>query len=193
MFSEKWKKEIFTIPNLLSLFRILLIPVYVNLYLEAKEDHQYLLAGSVLALSCLTDLADGIIARNFHMISNVGKVLDPLADKLTQLALILSLTARFRGLYPVLGLFLVKEFFQGGAFLFFAQKGKVLPGALWAGKLCTTVLFSSLILLVMFPRIPDNAVTVLTLVDAGFLLYSFGSYFAAYFGKETCLTDLNQN
>ena len=84
MFSEKWKKEIFTIPNLLSLFRILLIPVYVNLYLEAKEDYQYLLAGSVLALSCLTDLADGIIARNFHMISNVGKVLDPLADKLTQ-------------------------------------------------------------------------------------------------------------
>ena len=193
MFSEKWKKEIFTIPNLLSLFRILLIPVYVNLFLEAKEDHQYLLAGSVLALSCLTDLADGIIARNFHMISNVGKVLDPLADKLTQLALILSLTARFRVLYPVLGLFLVKEFFQGGAFLFFAQKGKVLPGALWAGKLCTTVLFSSLILLVMFPRIPDNAVTVLTLVDAGFLLYSFGSYFTAYFGKETCLTDLNQN
>jgi len=62
-----------------------------------------------------------------------------------------------------------------------------------AGKLCTTVLFSSLILLVMFPRIPDYAVTVLTLVDASFLLYSFGSYFAAYFGKDTCLTDLNQN
>lgn len=192
MFSEKWKKEIITIPNLLSLFRILLIPLYVNLYLEATEDRQYLMAGSVLALSCLTDMADGIIARNCHMISNVGKVLDPLADKLTQLALILSLSARYRVLYPVLGLFLSKEFFQGGAFLFFAQKGKVLPGALFAGKLCTTVLFVSLILLVMFPRIPAKAVNLLTLVDAAFLLYSFGSYLAAYFGKENCLTDLNQ-
>jgi len=193
MFSEKWKKEVITIPNLLSLFRILLIPVYVNLYLEATEDRQYLMAGSVLAISCLTDMADGIIARKFHMISNVGKILDPLADKLTQLALILSLSARYPVLYPVLGLFLIKEFFQGGALLFFAQKGKVLPGALLAGKLCTTVLFGSLILLVMFPRIPDRAVKILTLVDAGFLLYSFGSYFSAYFGRKNCLTDLNQN
>lgn len=193
MFSEKWKKEVITIPNLLSLFRIFLIPVYVNLYLEAAEDHQYLVAGSVLAISCLTDLADGIIARNFHMVSNLGKVLDPLADKLTQLALILTLTVRFRALYPVLGLFLIKEFFQSSAFLFFAQRGKVLPGALLAGKLCTTVLFCSLILLVMFPRIPDKTVMVLTLADAGFLLYSFGSYVSAYFGSQNCLTDLNQN
>lgn len=193
MFSEKWKKEIITIPNLLSLFRIILIPIYVNIYLDATEDRQYLMAGSILALSCLTDMVDGKIARNFHMISNVGKILDPLADKLTQLALILSLSAKYTVLYPVLALFLVKEFFQGGAFLFFAQKGKVLPGALFAGKLCTTVLFVSLILLVMFPRIHPKAVLLLTLTDAGFLLYSFGSYFSAYFGKQNYLTDLNQN
>lgn len=192
MFSEKWKKEIFTVPNLLSLFRIFLIPVYIHLYLDASEDREYLIAGSVLALSCLTDLADGIIARSFHMISNVGKVLDPLADKLTQLALILSLTAKYRVLYPVLALFLVKEFFQGGAMLFFAQKGKVLPGALFAGKICTTVLFVSLLLLVMFPRIPSKAVMLLTLVDALFLLYSFITYVSAYFGKQNRLTDLKQ-
>ncbi len=192
MFSENWKKEVLTIPNMLSLFRILLIPVYMNLYLEATEDREYWMAGSVLALSCLTDLADGIIARTFHMISNVGKVLDPLADKLTQLALILSLSAKYRVLYPVLGLFLVKELFQGGACLFFARKGKVLPGALFAGKLCTTVLFCSLILLVMFPRIPDRAVFLLTMVDVVFLLYSFGTYLSAYFGSQNCLTDLNQ-
>lgn len=191
MFSEKWKKEIITIPNLLSLFRIILIPVYISIYLDATEDHQYLMAGSILALSCLTDMADGKIARNFHMISNVGKVLDPLADKLTQLALILSLSAKYTVLYPVLALFLVKEIFQCSAFLFFAQKGKVLSGALMAGKLCTSILFVSLIFLVMFPRIHQNAVLLLTLADIGFLLYSFGSYLAAYFGKQNCLTDLN--
>ena len=192
MFSEKWKKEIITIPNLLSLFRIILIPVYINIYLDAKEDQEYLLAGSILALSCLTDMVDGFIARRFHMISNVGKVLDPMADKLTQLALILSLSAKYTVLYPVLALFLIKEFFQFGALIFFAQKGKVLPGALFAGKICTTVLFVSLILLVLFPRIPTQAVQLLTLIDAGFLLYSFGSYLGAYFGKGNHLTNLNQ-
>lgn len=190
MFSANWKKEIFTIPNLLSLFRIILIPIYMNIYLDATEDHQYFLAGSILAVSCLTDMVDGFIARKFHMITNVGKVLDPLADKLTQLALILSLSAKYTVLYPVLALFLVKELFQGGSFVFFARKGKVLPGALWAGKVCTTVLFLSLILLVLFPRIPDKLVLFLTLVDAGFLLYSFTSYTQAYFGKKSALTDL---
>ena len=193
MFTEKWKKEIITIPNCLSLFRILLIPVYMTVYLRAVSQWEYLWAGLILAVSCLTDLADGIIARKFHMITNLGKLLDPLADKLTQLALIVSLTARYSALYPVLALFLMKEVFQSVALLFFAQKGKVLPGALWAGKICTTVLFASLILLVMFPEIPSQVVYLLTFTDAGFLLYSFCSYVTAYFGKGNCLTDLNRN
>ena len=191
MFSEKWRREIFTIPNLLSLFRILLIPVYITIYLNAADRRQYLLAGSILALSCLTDMADGIIARKFHMITNVGKLLDPLADKLTQLALILSLSAKYPMLYPVLVLFLGKELFQCVVLVIFAQKGKMLPGALMAGKLCTTALFSSLILLVLFPEIRQEAVSVLTAIDGGFLLYSLLSYVAAYFGKSSCLTDLN--
>lgn len=191
MFSEKWKAEITTIPNLLSLFRIALIPVYISVYLNAAEERQYLLAGFILAVSCTTDLADGMIARKFHMVTNLGKVLDPLADKLTQFALILSLSVRYTALYPVLGLFLAKELFQCGALLFFAQQGKALPGALFAGKLCTTVLFVSLILLVLFPQIHPMGVWFLTLTDTGFLLYSFGSYLLAYFGSKSCLRDLD--
>lgn len=191
MFSEKWKAEIITVPNLLSLCRIALIPVYLSVYLHAREQRQYLLAGTILAVSCATDLADGIIARKFHMITDLGKILDPLADKLTQFALILSLSARYRGLYPVLCLFLAKELFQCGALLFFAQKGKALPGALFAGKLCTTVLFVSLILLVIFPQIHPREFWVLTLTNTAFLLYSFGSYLWAYFGSRNCLRDLH--
>ena len=108
MFSDKWKKEIITIPNFLSLFRIALIPVYISAYLHAVNDRQFLLAGSILAVSCLTDMADGIIARKFGMITTLGKILDPLADKLTQFALILSLSAKYSILYPVLALFLAK-------------------------------------------------------------------------------------
>jgi len=193
MFSEKWKKELFTIPNLLSLFRIMLIPVYITVYLSATENRQFFLAGSILSVSCMTDLADGMIARKFHMDTTLGKILDPLADKLTQLALILSLSARYPLLYPVLALFVVKELFQVGALVFFAQKGKALSGALFAGKLCTTVLFLSLTLLVLFPKIPGNAVVFLAFMDALFLIYSFLTYLAAYWGKGNRLTDLPGN
>ena len=77
MYIKDWKKEVFTIPNLLSLFRLALIPVYITVYLNAEEDWQYYVAGAILAVSCMTDLIDGKIARRFHMISTVGKVLDP--------------------------------------------------------------------------------------------------------------------
>ena len=84
---ERWKKEIFTIPNLLSLFRLALLPVYVYIYLNATQTYQYVAAGAIMAVSCLTDMIDGRIARRFNMISTLGKILDPVADKITQFTL----------------------------------------------------------------------------------------------------------
>ena len=190
MFIKNWKKEILTIPNFLSLFRFLLIPVYVHTYLHARDNSQYLLAGTIMALSCLTDLVDGKIARKFNMISNVGKILDPLADKFTQLALILCLSAKYPILYPVLVLFLVKEFFQLFVFIIHFRRGQALPGALMAGKICTTVLFTSLITLVLFPEINPIAADLIVLADAGFLVFSFVSYNLAYYGKNKKLQDV---
>ena len=89
-----WKREICTIPNLLSLFRLTLIPVYLNLYLNAQTTRDYTMSAVILGVSCMTDLVDGKIARRYNMISNVGKVLDPLADKLLILA---ALTAALTG------------------------------------------------------------------------------------------------
>lgn len=185
MFIRNWKKEVLTIPNLLSLFRLVLIPVYAGIYLRATQGYQYLLAGGILSLSCLTDMVDGKIARKFHMITTLGKILDPLADKLTQLTLTLCLSLRHPVLYPVLALFVVKELFQLVLGIVFLRKGKMLPGALMAGKVCTTVLFVSLITLVLFPRINETAVSFLAAVDTVFLMISFVSYFLAYFGKNT--------
>ena len=76
MFVKDWKKDIFTIPNLLSLFRLLLIPVYVAIYLNAKETTDYILAAGILTVSCLTDMIDGKVARHFNMITSLGKILD---------------------------------------------------------------------------------------------------------------------
>jgi len=188
---SNWKKEILTIPNLLSLFRLILIPVYVDLYLNAETSRDYMMAAGVMTLSCLTDLADGKIARHFHMISQVGKVLDPMADKFTQLALILCLSARYPLLYPVLVLFLVKECFQVFAVIVNYRRGKALPGALMAGKVCTTVLFVSFIALVLFPEMDPVLVDFLVLTDAVFLLFSFISYILAYYGKNRKTEELN--
>ena len=190
MFINDWKKEVFTIPNLLSLFRLVLIPVYVVIYLNATQMHEYFLAATILAVSCLTDAVDGKIARHFNMISNVGKILDPVADKATQFTLTLCLSLKYPILNPVLCLFVVKEFFQLVAIIVNLRKGKALPGALMAGKVCTTVLFVSLIALVLFPDMDPVLVDFIALADGIFLLISFISYILAYYGKNTKVQDL---
>lgn len=187
---KDWKKEIFTIPNLFSLFRIALIPVYVVIYLNATETYDYFIAAAILAVSCLTDMIDGKIARHFNMISTVGKVLDPLADKMTQLTLTICLSIRYPVLWIVLTLFLAKEFFQLFAALINFRRGKMLPGALLAGKICTTVLFVSLILMVLMPSLCPVWINLIVLIDSIALLVTFICYIFAFFGKHAKVEDV---
>lgn len=191
MYIKDWKRDVFTIPNILSLVRLALIPVYITIYLQAKEPKDFILAGSILTISCLTDMIDGRIARRYNLISNLGKILDPIADKFTQLALVLCLSVRYPALKYVLTLFLAKEGFQATvAFIKFRQ-GKVLPGALMAGKVCTTVLFTSLILLVLLPNLDIRLVNLIAIVDSCFLAYAFVRYIFAFLGKHARVEDLN--
>lgn len=190
MFIKDWKKEIFTIPNILSMFRLVLIPVYVVVYLNATELWEYFTAAAILAVSCLTDAIDGKIARHFNMISTVGKILDPIADKATQFTLTLCLSVKYPVMRSVLVLFTIKELFQGIAGLVNLRKGKMLPGALIAGKVCTTVLFVSLILLVLLPNLDAKIITTIALIDTVFLTWSFIAYIFAYLGKHRKVQDL---
>lgn len=192
MFIKDWKKDVFTIPNILSMFRLILIPIYVTIYLNATQIHDYILAAAILAISCLTDMIDGKIARHFNMISTLGKILDPIADKATQFALTLCLSIKYPILRMVLALFVVKELFQGIMGLINLRKGKMLPGALMAGKVCTTVLFVSLTLLVLLPNLNENVINCIALIDVCFLTWSFVSYILAYFGKDKKVQDLEQ-
>ncbi len=192
MFIKDWKKEIFTIPNLLSLFRLVLIPVYVAIYLNAQTNADYYLAAGILTVSCLTDLIDGKIARHFNMISSLGKILDPIADKATQFTLIMCLTVKYNVLWYLVGLFVLKEGFQlvaGGLRL---RKKKMLKGALISGKVCTTVLFISLILMVMLPGLSQNFVNIIAVVDGVFMLIAFIEYIAAYFFMDSKFQALDE-
>ena len=193
MFMKSWKKEILTIPNLLSLFRLGLIPVYIQLYLRAREPVQFYTAGMIMALSCLTDLVDGKIARQFNMVSTLGKILDPLADKITQFTLTVCLSLKYPVLNPVLALFVGKELIQLALGAFYLCRGKMLSSALMAGKICTTVLFISLISLVLFPGIPDAAVKAIAIGNSVFLVISFVSYLLAYFGRTPQIKDLDDH
>ena len=190
MFINDWKKEICTVPNMLSLTRILLIPVYVIIYLNAKQAQDYVLAAAILAVSCLTDLIDGLIARHFNMVTNIGKVLDPLADKMTQLSLTVCLSVKYPALRSVLLLFVFKELFQLSVAVIMYHRGKVLPGSLFAGKVCTTVLFSSLTLLVLLPNLELNIVNSVAIIDMIFLSCAMICYMLAFYGKNPKVQDL---
>ena len=173
------RTEILTIPNLLTLSRILLIPVYLFFYLRGK----FIIAGCLLTLSCLTDLADGWVARRFHMTSSLGMILDPLADKITQLALILCLSLRYPILRWILVLFLIKEILQVSLGLCSLGRGKAPEGALPVGKFCTAVLFITLTIPIFFPGISPAAVGILALLDAMILSISLASYVLVFLRK----------
>ena len=190
MIIKDWKKDLLTIPNLLSLFRFVLIPIYILIYLNADEEADYYVAGAILAVSCLTDMIDGKIARHFNMISTVGKILDPLADKATQFSLIVCLAVEYPILVNLIILFVIKESFQLIAGLLTLRKGKMLTGALITGKISTTVLFISLILMVLMPNMTTSWVQIITAVDCVVLMIAFVDYARVYYTKGPKIQDL---
>ena len=101
------KEQILTIPNFLSLLRLLMIPIIVWFYCV---ELRYREAVAVILLSGITDIADGIIARRFNMVSDFGKILDPIADKLTQVTLIACLISKYDLMIPLIVEFVVREF-----------------------------------------------------------------------------------
>ena len=190
---KDWKKDILTIPNILSLLRLIMIPIYLTIYLRADTPADYALSAAILAISCITDLLDGYIARRFHMISTVGKFLDPIADKVTQFSLLLCFVSEYPVLWSLTVLFVIKEGFQLVAMMLAYSKGKVLKGALLSGKICTTVLFLSMIGMVLFhDRISQGFVTIITYIDGTFMLIAFLQYIFTYWKQTPMIQDFSQ-
>lgn len=194
MHRKDWKKDIFTIPNMLSLFRLVLIPVYVVIYLNADPNSwtDHLIAAGVLAVSCLTDMIDGKIARHFNMISTTGKILDPLADKATQMTMIICLLVKYPILKWLIIMFVIKEVFQLIAGIITLRKGKVLRGALLSGKISTTILFTSLVVMVMVPQIDVIYLQIICVVDSIALLIAMIDYGRAYFTENSMLQTVEE-
>ena len=193
MIIRNWKKDLFTIPNMLSLFRLLLIPVYVTIYFHAENYADYALAAGILAVSCLTDMIDGKIARHFNMISTIGKFLDPVADKATQFTLTVCLSIKYPILWYLAALFVLKEGFQLIAGIVEFRRGNMLTGALFTGKLCTVVLFLSLILLVLLPDLDPTIIHCITAIDAAFMIASLSHYAFTYYKKTPMIQNIEDH
>lgn len=171
-------KWVWTVPNILSLLRIALVPLFAVLYLMS-EQHPTLLwwAIATLVLSGLTDACDGFIARKCNQITEIGKILDPIADKLTQVTVVLCLAIREPRLWPLLIICAVKEIAQsiGAMVLLFVKKSEV-QAARWYGKVCTVVFYLVMGLYVLFPAMPTWLFVALGVLVAATMLFAFFHY-----------------
>ena len=186
------KDQIFTIPNLLSVVRLLMIPTIVWLY--CVKQH-YSAAVGVIILSGLTDVADGIIARKFHMVSDFGKILDPIADKLTQGIIILCLTFKYPLMWALIVLFVIKEVCMALMGLLTIKRTDSVNSAKWHGKVNTVILYGVMVLLIFFQGIPNVLANVLILLCGGMILFTFLMYARFYrtFWREHKATEKEKN
>lgn len=167
------KNKILTIPNILSFFRLALIPIFVWAYCGAE---QYGLTAALLVISGVTDVLDGFIARRFNMISDLGKALDPVADKLTQLAMLFCLVTRFPLMLVPLIVLLVKEIASGIMGLLVIRKTGAVHGAVWHGKVTTVLLYLTMVVHVLWYKIPELASDCMIIACVGMMLLSLVLY-----------------
>ena len=168
------------IPNGLSLLRIILIIPFVYYFMR----NELLQAAVVLILSGLTDMFDGIIARKFNQFTELGQMLDPLSDKLTQGAVAICLAIEQPVLIPLLGIFILKEALMVIAACFLIKKNKRPGGSKWYGKVATTLYYISFAIIVALKgiwKIQNLTATIILLsITAAFMIYAFVQYSKMY-------------
>lgn len=142
---KKAANRILTVPNAMSVLRIFLVPVFAALYLRGGVAA----AVVVLAFSGVTDMLDGLIARHFNQITDLGKMLDPFADKLTQGVVALCIAIRFPSIRPLLLLFILKELLMLSCALVLLRKHKRPCAAKWYGKVATVMFYVSVSAIVL--------------------------------------------
>lgn len=163
------------IPNMLSVIRICLVPVFILVYFGDSENSS-IYAAVVYAVASLTDILDGRIARKYNITTNLGRILDPLGDKLMTMAVIVSITIdRVIPVWAVI-VFLVKECMMGLGGLFLYNKFEEMPPSNYFGKCSTVVFFAVCVILMLFKNIPHTAALLMISFALAVMLLAFASY-----------------
>ena len=171
--------KIWTVPNLMSFFRLLLVPVIIWAYVG---KHDTSLTVILLAVSALTDVLDGHIARHFNLISDLGKVLDPIADKVTQVCVVLCLAFTYPLLWYLLGICVFRETSMAILGTLTVRKTGKVTGAKWYGKVSTIFLYASALALLLFPNMPGWLSTCLIILCMFFVTMALVLYARFFYG-----------
>lgn len=172
------KEDLFTLPNILSYIRILLVPLFVYIFL----NKWYWQSALVVMIAAITDVIDGFIARKFNMITDWGKFIDPVADKLMQFAMLVVTILKAPFVLILVIAFVLKESILLVIGLYIYHKGNNLNGAMWCGKLCTVVLDICMLILIACPEsfITDALTDTIIVIVMTFMTLSFVVYLNAY-------------
>ena len=190
--NEEISKSTFTIPNIISLFRILLITPFVVFFL----NRDYIVAAVILVVSGISDFLDGVIARRFHQESELGKILDPLADKLTLIAVGVCLIFIEPFVLPLMIIMVTKDLLMlvGGSIVI--KQGVIPPKSKWYGKLSTVLFYVTVSLIVVmkiFNYVNRPLSIILLAVTAFMMLFSLVNYIGMYIQIQKDLKKSNQN
>ena len=171
------KEDLFKLPNILCYVRILLVPVFVFIFL----NEWYWQSALVVVVATATDVFDGWIARRYNMVSDWGKFIDPVADKLMQFAMLTVTIFKVPAVLILVCAFLFKEIILLVIGIWIYHNDYNLPGAIWCGKLCTVVLDLTMLL---FIAAPMSFLTVrLTHMLIGVVLSFLGLSFVIYLNE----------
>ena len=177
------------LPNLISAARIFLVPLFVSYYLDGKVTA----AMGVVLLAGASDVLDGAIARRFNMVTDLGKALDPIADKLTQASVMFCLLTRFQMMLVPLLLLIFKEVCNGIMSLFVIKKTGKVCGADWHGKVCTWLLYAMMFLHIVWFDISRQWSTALISICVIMMTVSFALYMVRNYKMLTKEVTNNDN
>ncbi|MCL2080155.1 MAG: CDP-alcohol phosphatidyltransferase family protein [Oscillospiraceae bacterium] len=168
------------LPNILSVFRICLVPAFIVAYILDTGEMK-VSAIIIYAIACFSDFLDGYLARRLRAQSKLGKLLDPLGDKLITFAVLICITISRPMLLWAVCVFFIKEILMGIGGLVIHKKAKTeLPPANILGKISTVLFFLVCASLLIFVNLPDVIVMIMISGAIGFTLIALLGYVLTY-------------
>ncbi len=163
------------IPNTLTIIRIVMVPVFIAMYFNMPAELAYVPV-LILLFSGLTDIADGYIARRFNMVTQLGKFLDPVADKLTICSVVICLAIRHRILWWMVAVYAVKEVTLALIGLAKLKSWRNSIAAKWYGKASTVLLYVLMLVVLLYPAISNQMIVAFMVLPLIFIVLSFIFY-----------------
>ncbi len=171
------------IPNILSAIRLILVGIFIYTYFNISRTS----ALAVFICAGITDVIDGILARKFNWITNLGKILDPIADKSMQCTVLVCMSIGENPLIPwwLAAFFVVKEALMAFGALFIFKKKDTVVSSRWFGKLAVCIFYACIFIIILLTP-PNRIVLILSIITILSAIIALVSYGLNYFKKPKC-------